>query len=185
MKQSYAHIKWSKRLRYYFLLATILFASFCFISIEIAALAGVLMFTILVTRKIIMDYNPGFVIGYQIIYDQKKVDIPKGVDVLDISKLPSINHLYSYAEIIRGLLFPPSTLIIRFCGIVEMGLYEVQTIKVVLQKLHSSGIVVILADVERSLNTQFRQFEIINEVGIENVFNDISEAIIKINTGLN
>ncbi len=185
MKQYFAHNKLSKGLLYDFLGSIVLFAGCCFIDIEIAAFAGVLVFSIMVTRRIIMDYNPGFILGYEILHGQKKIVIPRGVDVLDMSKLPSINYLYSYAEIIRGLLFPPSTLIIRFCGIVEMRSYEVLIIKVVLQKLHSSGIVVILADVEKNLKNQFRQFEILNEVGIENVFNDISEAIMKINARLN
>lgn len=185
MKPYYTHIKLSKGLWYDFLISIFLFAAFYFVDIEIAAFASVLVFSILVTRRIIMDYNPGYILGYEIHQGQKKIVIPIGVDVLDMSKLPSINYLYSYTEIIRGLLFPPSTLILRFCGIVEMRLYEVQIIKVVLQKLHSSGIVVILADVEKNLKNQFRQFEIINDVGIENVFNDISEAIMKINTGSN
>lgn len=95
------------------LIIILLFASFYFIDIQLAAFIAVICTIILLTRRIILYYNPGFIKGYYIFYNGKDLTVSRGVDIFDLSKVPSMEHLYNYIEVIRSILVPPLILVIR------------------------------------------------------------------------
>lgn len=161
------------------LIIVLLFLSFYFIDIQLAAFAAVICSAILLTRRIILDYNPGFIKGYHIQYNEKELAVPKGTDVFDLSNVPSMEHLFTYIEVIRGVIVPPATIIIRFCGIVKIEEYELDVLKEILRRLKKSEITVILSDVSESVRNQFGHCEIESEIGIENIFYSINDALRK------
>lgn len=153
------------------------FASLYFIDIRLATFIAVICATILFTRRTVLYYNPGFIKGYYIFYNGKEVVVPNGVDIFDISKVPSMQHLYNYIEVIRGILVPPAILVIRFRGKMQLKEYERDLLKKGLHQLKKSNISVILTDVEENVRHQFRVNEIENDVGIENIFFSIKDAL--------
>lgn len=161
------------------LIIALLFISLCFIDVGVAAYISVITTAILLTRRIILDLNPGVIKGYQIRNSEKELIVPKGVDVFDLSNVPSMEYLYTYIEVIRGILVPPAVIIIRFCGIAHIKEYELDTLKKVLRRLKKSKITVILSDVNENVRNQFGHCEIESEVGIENIFYNISDALLK------
>lgn len=50
------------------LIIILIFGGFYFIDLKVAAFVSVICTAILLTRRIILDYNPGFVIGHHIKY---------------------------------------------------------------------------------------------------------------------
>ncbi|HEY8661541.1 MAG TPA: hypothetical protein VIL78_21070 [Hanamia sp.] len=90
-----------------FIIIIFVFASLCLIDLSLATFIGTIAFSILLIRRIILYYNPGFIKGYHIFYHNKRLTVAKEVDVFDLSKVSSIQYLYNYAEVIRGILIPP------------------------------------------------------------------------------
>lgn len=162
----------------------LLFGSFYFIDIRTAAFVAVVCTTVLLTRRIILYLNPGFIKDYYINYNEKELTVPKGVDVFDLSKVPSMEYLYKYIEVIRGILMPPRILIIRFSGIIQIKKYELDVLKEVLHRLKKSKITVILSDVEENVRHQFGEYEIENEVGMDHIFYAISDSLTQANKSL-
>jgi len=144
-----------------FIIIIFVFASLCLIDLSLATFIGTIAFSILLIRRIILYYNPGFIKGYHIFYHNKRLTVAKEVDVFDLSKVSSIQYLYNYAEVIRGILIPPRIFIIRFCGII-----------------------VILSDIEENVMDQFGWYKIENEVGIGNIFFNINDALMQANKTL-
>lgn len=159
------------------LIIVLLFGCFSFINIPLAAFIGVICTAIFLTRRIILDYNPGSIKGYHIYNNGRELLIPNGIDVFDLSKVPSAEYLSKYVEVIRGILNPPQILIIRFCEIFQLDEFEFDILKKVILQLKRSKIMIILSDVEKRINHQFEQYEIENEIGTENIFYSISDAV--------
>ena len=105
--------------------------------------------------------------------------VSQGVDVFDISKVPSFKYLYRYTEVIRGILIPPPIFIIKFCGIFQLKEFELDMLKEVIQRLQSSKIIIILSDVEENVRYQLGECEIEKKVNIENVFYSVKDALLK------
>ena len=137
--------------------------------------------TLLLTRRVILYLNPGFIKGYHIYYNEKELTVPQGVDVFDVSKIPSFKYLYNYTEVIRGILIPPRIFIIRFCGIFQLKEFELDMLKEVIRRLQSSKIIIILSDVEENVRYQLGECEIEKKVKIENVFYSVRDALLKAN----
>src|SRR5689334_7600868 len=66
----------------------LIFVVFYLIDLEIAAFMSVICAAILLSRRIILDHNPGFIRGHHITYNENELIVPKGVDVFDLSKAP-------------------------------------------------------------------------------------------------
>jgi len=112
-----------------FIIIIIVFASLCLIDLSLATFIGTISFSILLIRRIIFYYNPGFIKGYHIFYHNKGLTVAKEVDVFDFSKVSSIQYLYNYAEVIRGILMPPRIFIIRFCRVHLLTEFELDILK--------------------------------------------------------
>ena len=106
------------------LVIVLLFLSLSFIDVTIAAFVCIITTIILLTRRFILDFNPGFIKGHHIAYNEKELIVPKGVDVFDLSNVPSMEYLYKYIEVIRGILVPPEVLITRLRGITKIDEYD-------------------------------------------------------------
>ncbi len=158
-----------------------LFASIYFID---EGLAAAISFTVLLTRRIILYYNPGFIKGYHIYYNKKELTVAEEVAVFDLSKVPSIDYLYNYTEVIRNILIPPRIFIIQFCGIFLLKEFELDILNEVIRRLQSRKIIVILSDIEETIMCQFGWYKIENEVGISNIFFNISDALTQANKAL-
>lgn len=154
-----------------------LFVVFNFIDFQIAAFIATVVTVILFSRRIFLDYNPGFIKGYHITYNNRELVVPKGVDVFDLSRVPTMDYLQQYLEVIRGILIPPSILIIRFGGILKLKEYDLYKLSNVVKRLQKSGIIVIISDVDKTIQDQLRLYGIENKLGSENICNNINDAL--------
>jgi len=161
------------------LVIILLFTAFYFIDIGVAVFIGIITAVILLTRRIILAHNPGFIKGHHIYYDGKELSVPRGVDVFDLSTVSSMDYLYSYIEIVRSILMPPSIFIIRFSGIIEIMEAELDILSESIRQLQTSGIIVILSDANLNIQNQFRQHGIEKKVGEGNIFDSIKSALTK------
>lgn len=159
------------------LIIALLFISLSFIDVSVAAFVCIITTVILLTRRIILEYNPGFIKGHHIIYNERELIVPKGVDVFDLSNVPSMEYLYKYIEVIRGILVPPGVLIIRLRGITKIDEYDLEILNEVILRLQKSKIIVILSDVEENVQEQFSNYGIEKIIGKENIFLVITEAL--------
>ena len=152
------------------LIIALLFLSLSFIDLAVAAFVCVITTAILLVRRIILDFNPGFIKGYHIRDDEKELIVSKGVDVFDLSNVPSMEYLYKYIEVIRGILVPPEVLIIRLRGITAIDEYDLGILNEVILRLQKSKIIVILSDVETNIQEHFSTCGIKKITGKENIF---------------
>ena len=157
----------------------LIFAVFYFIDLEIAALMSVICTAILLNRRIILDHNPGFIMGHHITYNETELIVPKGVDVFDISKVPTMDYMRRYTEVIRTILVPPDVLIIRFCGIFQIEEYDLHLLTEITARLKKSDIIVIFSDVGKNVRLQFREFGIEQKLGGENICCNVSDAVVQ------
>jgi hypothetical protein len=162
----------------------ILFVSFYFIDIQLAAFIALICTSLLLSGWIILDYNPGFIKGHHIAYHEKELIVPKGVDVFDLSKVPTMEYLQRYTEVIRGILFPPAVLIIRFTGILWIEEFDLYILTEVIGRLQKSDIAVIFSDVGKDIQYQLRQFGIENNLESENVCYNVNDALTQANKAL-
>ena len=114
----------------------------------------------------------------QILLKGKELPVPKEVDIFDLSNVPSIEYLYKYVEVIGGISIPPSIFIIRFNGILEIQEFELKILMKVIERLQKSSIIVILSDVKGIVRNQFNRYKIEQKVGNENIFYQITDALI-------
>lgn len=162
----------------------LLFTAFYFIDIGVAVFIGIITAVILLTRRIILAHNPGFIKGHHIYYDGKELTVPKGVDVFDLSNSASINYLYSYIEIIRGILVPPRVLIIRLSGIIHLEENELEILSEAILRLQKSKIIVIFSEPDENILNQFQRYNIERNVGMENILYTIDDALKQANKAL-
>lgn len=159
------------------LLIILIFAAFYLIDLKVAAFIAVMCTAILLIRRIILDYNPGFITGHHLIINQKEIIAPKGVDVFDLSKVPSVDYLHRYSEVIRTILVPPTVLIIRFCGILQLEKYDLYLLREITGRLQKSSIAVIFSDVGANVQEQLSSHDIEKIAEKEHIFLAIGEAL--------
>ncbi len=87
------------------LLIILIFGVFYFIDLQVAAFITIICTSILLTRRIILDYNPGFITGNYINYNEEKLIVPKGVDVFDLGKVPMKPYSFCSLTLFVALLF--------------------------------------------------------------------------------
>ena len=103
--------------------------------------------------------------------------LEKPFDVFDLGEVPAIENLYNYSGVIRSILMPPRIFIIRFCGIVLLEGPELEIVKKVILRLQRRKIIVILSDIEEIMLDQPGWNEIEKEVGLDNIFFNINDAL--------
>jgi hypothetical protein len=99
------------------------------------------------------------------------------VDVFDLSKVPTMDYLRRYTEVIRGILVPPAVLIIRFCGILQLEEYDFFLLAEVIGRLQKSDIAIIFSDVGKTIYLQFNEFGIDQKIGSDNIYLNVDDAI--------
>ena len=85
----------------------LIFAGLSFVDIKTAAIIAIICTALLLNRRIILTYNPGFVKGHYVRIKGKNVTVPNGTDVFDLSRVPSMEGLHQYVEVILGIIIPP------------------------------------------------------------------------------
>lgn len=161
------------------LLIILIFAVFYLIDLEVAAFIAVMCTSILLMRRIILDYNPGFITGHHFIINEKEVIAPKGVDVFDLSKVPTMDYLRRYSEIIRTILVPPAVLVIRFCGILQLEEYDLYLLNEITGRLQKSDIAIVFSDVGTNVWLQLKEFGLDQQLGDGNVCDNIDDSLIR------
>ena len=159
------------------LLIILIFAVFYLIDLEVAAFIAVICCAILLIRRIILYYNPGFVTGHRFIINEKEVIVPKGMDVFDLSKVPTMDYLRSYSEVIRTILVPPVVLIIRFCGILQLEEYDLYLLNDISGRLQKSDIAIIFSDVGANVWHQLKEFGIDQQLGDNNICGTMDDSM--------
>jgi MFS superfamily sulfate permease-like transporter len=154
-----------------------LFILFCFIDLKLAFFISLICFAILWTRTIILDLNPGAVMGHKIYFKGKELFVPETVDIFDVGNDSSFDNLSRYAEIIRQILIPPRILIIRFNNKYSVTQFEVKTLIQIIKRLKTNKILVLFSDVNVNLQNQFRENGIAGNIGEENIFYYIKGAL--------
>jgi len=178
MKAMYHYIDHKKGITKDTSILIVLFVTFCFVDLQFASFISVLCAYLLMTRRMILILNPGFILGHKILFKGKELPVPKEVDIFDLSNVPSIEYLYKYVEVIGGISIPPSIFIIRFNGILEIQEFELKILMKVIERLQKSSIIVILSDVKGIVRNQFNRYKIEQKVGNENIFYQITDALI-------
>jgi len=159
------------------LLIVLIFAVFYLIDLELAAFIAVICTAILLIRRIVLDYNPGFVTGHHLIINEKEVIAPKGVDIFHLSKAPTMDDLRCYSEIIRTILVPPAVLIIRFCGMLQLEEYDLNLLSEITGRLQKSDIEIIFSDVGAGVWCQIKEFGINQQLGNSNICCSIDDSM--------
>jgi len=177
MKPATGYSKFIKGVQKDSLIILLLFALLCFVGLSLAVYAGSVSLAILLIRRIILFYNPGFINGRRIYDREKELIVAKGVDVFDLGEVVAIEILYKYSEMIQTILMPPRIFVIRFCGICLLNEHELEVLKKVIRRLHNRGIIVILSDIEEQMLDQLGWDKIEKEVGLDHIFFNIKDAL--------
>lgn len=177
MKEEHSHGKPITGIIRDFIIVVVVVAFLCLIDSHLAAFVGAISFSMLLIRRVILYYNPGFIKGHHIYYQERELTVSKEVDIFDLGKVSSFQYLYNYSEVIAGILIPPRIFIIRFCGILSLKEWEFDILKGVLHRLQSRKIIVILSDIEENVMDQVEWYLIEKEVGVGNIFFNISDAL--------
>lgn len=134
----------------------------------------VICIAILLSRRIIVDLNPGFTKGHEIYYKGKKLTIPVGVDIFSLG---NVDSLVTYLGVVRNILAPPRIIIIRFKN--KFRITEIETGKLfqIIKLLEQRKISIVFSDVNATVQNQFRQNGISNKVREANMFFCIKDAL--------
>ncbi|MFI5188594.1 MAG: STAS domain-containing protein [Chitinophagales bacterium] len=159
------------------LIITLVFVSLYFIDIQLTLLASLVCTVTLLTRRIILTYNPGFAKGHHVQINGEEVTIPKGIDIFNLSKSQSLETLYRYTEVVRGIMAPPEIMIIRFDEIFYMGQSELSILSKTIDHLKNAKISIIFSGINEEVRDQLRGTEILKVVGEENIFRCIKDAV--------
>jgi MFS superfamily sulfate permease-like transporter len=158
------------------LIITLVFASLYFIDIQLASLVSLVCTVILLTRRIIFTYNPGFVKGHHIKINGKEVTLPRSIDIFTLSKSQSLHTLYRYTDVVRGIMAPPEIMIIEFEEISYIGQSELSILNKAIEQLRNANISVIFSGINENVRDQLKETEILTIVGEENIFPCIGDA---------
>jgi MFS superfamily sulfate permease-like transporter len=177
MRQNKTNIAYIKGIIKDSFIGILLFALFSFIDLEFAFFGSFICFSILFTRRIIFDLNPGAVTGHKIYFKEKELSVPNGVDVFDAGDDSTFDNLYRYSEVIAQILIPPRILIIRFNNKSRINRLEIMTLNQILKRLEMHNILIMFSDVNVNLQNQFRKNSVAEKIGEENIFYYIKDAL--------
>ncbi len=159
------------------LIITLVFVSLYFIDIHLASFVSLVCTVILLTRRMILSYNPGFAKGHHVKINGKEVALPRGIDIFYLSNSQSLEILYKYTDVVRGIMAPPEIMIIEFEEISYIGQSDLSILNRTINHLRSSNISVIFSGVDESVRDQLKETEILTIVGVENIFRCIRDAV--------
>jgi MFS superfamily sulfate permease-like transporter len=148
-----------------------------FIDVLLACFVTAICTSILLTRRVILSLNPGFIRGHKISLKGKTLSVSKGIDVFDLNNSESIESLYKYIEVICNIAIPPKILIIRFSEIFQVKQFELHILNKVIKRFGTNKISIILSDVRANVQHQLRQNGIAQKIGEENIFYYITDAL--------
>jgi MFS superfamily sulfate permease-like transporter len=169
--------KFIKGVRKDSLIILLLFAALCFVELSLAVYVGSVSFSILLIRRIMLYYNPGFIKGHHIYAKEKELTVAKEVDVFNLGEVSSIEYLNNYTEVIWSILMPPRIFIIRFSGVFLLRESELDILKKVILRLQTRKIIVILSDIEKNILDHVGWYKIENQVGVDHIFFNIYDAL--------
>lgn len=157
----------------------LLFAFLSIVETGVAAFVSIIATGVLLVRRIVLNLNPGFIKGYNIRNNGEELIIPEGIDVFQLYKVPTVEYLKEYVEVICSILIPPEVLIIRFNGIREMHEQDLMILSKIIMRLHSCNIIVIISEAEKSVQDEFKTIGIDRIIGDLNTCLDFSEALLR------
>ncbi|HWB27649.1 MAG TPA: hypothetical protein VG738_19365 [Chitinophagaceae bacterium] len=155
-----------------------LFALLSFIDVNTAVFMSIIVTVFLLTRRVMLDYNPAVTTENCIGENKKVLSVPAGVIVFDLSKVPAIESLYRYISLITTLVACPRILVVRCSGIGRMLQEDIAMVRKILYMLKQREVFVIFSDVSDTLRVQLRQLDIENP-DRENIFDNVSDALHK------
>lgn len=158
------------------LIIILVFASLYFIDIQLASLVSLVCTAIFLTRRIILTYNPDFVKGHHVKINGKDVTLPRSIDIFNLSNSQSLETLYRYTDVVRGIMAPPEIMIIEFEEISYLGQSDVSLLNKTICQLRSANISVIFSGINENVRDQLKETEILTIVGEENIFRCINDA---------
>lgn len=158
------------------LVIILVFASLYFIDIQLASLVSLVCTVIFLTRRIILTYNPGFVKGHHVKINGKEVTLPRSIDIFNLSKSQSLETLYRYTDVVRGIMAPPEIMIIEFEEISYIDQSELSILNKSIDLLRNANISVIFSGINENVRDQLKETEILTIVGEENLFRCIEDA---------
>ena len=157
-----------------FFISLLVFTVFSFIDIELAFFVAIICIAILLSRRIIVDLNPGFINGHRIYYKGEELKVPTGVDIFNLG---NINHLVTYVGVVRNILAPPRIIIIRFKSKSRISEEEIGKLFQVIKLLEQAKISILFSDVNATVQNQFRQNGISKRVRESNIFFYVKDAL--------
>lgn len=158
------------------LIITLVFVSLYFIDIHLASFVSLVCTVILLTRRMILSYHPGFAKGHHVKINGKEVTLPRGIDIFNLSKSQSLETLYRYTDLVRGIMAPPEIMIIEFEEISCIGQSELLILNKTIDQLRNANISVIFSGINENVRDQLKETEILTIVGEENIFRCIKDA---------
>ena len=151
---------------------------FCsFIDVLLACFVTAICTSILLTRRVILNLNPGFIKGHKIKFKEKALSVSKGIDVFDLNNSQSIESLYKYMTVIQSIAVPPKILIIRFSEIFQVKQFELHILNKIIKRFGTNKISIILSDVRANVQYQLMQNGVAQKIGEENIFYYITDAL--------
>jgi len=148
----------------------LLFISLSFIDVGAAAFVSIITAAILLIRRTIHDFNPGFIKRSPVRDNEKELIVPKGVQIFVLRNVPSMAYLYKYIEVIQEMLVIPEVILIRLKAITSINEDELKILEKVIIRLQRNKITVFLSDVDTNVQKQLAISGIEKFIGKENIF---------------
>ena len=102
--------------------------------------------------------------------------LPRSIDIFNLSKSQSLETLYRYTDVVRGILAPPEIMIIEFEEISYIDQSELSILNKSIDLLRNANISVIFSGINENVRDQLKETEILTIVGEENLFRCIEDA---------
>jgi SulP family sulfate permease len=103
--------------------------------------------------------------------------VPKGIEIFVISESASMEVLYPYLEIVHTMAIRPKILIIRFQQISNIDSVGANVLNEIIRWTSVNNIGIIFSDVGITLKDQLENYFLPYQIGEENIFSNIDNAI--------
>lgn len=163
----------------------LLFILVSFIDLELAFFVFIISIYMFLTRRIILNLNPGAINRHKIYFKGRELPVPIGVDVFNAGNVSSLENLHSYVEVICKTLIPPRIIIIRINNKSIISRFEIEILDLIIKRLKKHEISIIFSDVNANMQYQLRENGVAEQIGDENVFYYIQDALKRANEVLN
>ena len=150
---------------------------FSFNDMPTSIYAAAICTSILFIRLAIQRLKPGYINGYKALHNDYELNVPKRVEVFELSNSVTMEILYEYLGVLRTMAIHPKILIIRFKQITEIKPFEAHVLDEMINRLSENGIRIYLSDVDANIENQFIKFDILRRIGEDKIFNKIDDAL--------